>query len=119
MRAANPIFYFLSPIFRLASAISMDELIIQAGRSGGGYWRELWHYRELFYFLAWRDILVRYKQTVIGIGWAVVRALLTMVVLTVVFSRVAKLPAPAGVPYGLLVMAGMLPWQFFATALGE
>ena len=74
---------------------------------------------SLFYFLAWRDILVRYKQTVIGIGWAVIRPFLTTVVFTIVFSRIAKLPAPGAVPYALLVMGAMLPWQFFATALSE
>ena len=95
------------------------ELIIEAGRAERQYWRDLWRYRELFYFLAWRDILVRYKQTVVGIAWAVIRPFLTMVVFTVVFSRIAKLPAPGAAPYALLVMAGMLPWQFFATALTE
>src|SRR5881396_3004793 len=97
----------------------MDELIIEAGRAERNYWRDLWRYRELFYFLAWRDILVRYKQTVIGIAWALVRPFLTMVVFTFVFSKVAKLPAPASVPYALLVFAAMLPWQFFSTALSE
>lgn len=97
----------------------MHELIIEPGRAEKNYWRDLWRYRELFYFLAWRDILVRYKQTVIGIAWAVIRPFLTTVVFTVVFSRIAKLPAPATVPYALLVMAAMLPWQFFATSLGE
>ena len=79
----------------------------------------MWQYRELFYFLAWRDILVRYKQTIIGIAWAVIRPLLTTIVFTFVFSRVAKLTAPGAVPYALLVMAAMLPWQFFSTALSE
>lgn len=97
----------------------MARLIIEAGRTEQQYWRDLWRYRELFYFLAWRDILVRYKQTVIGVAWALVRPFLTMVVFTFVFSRVAKLPAPNAVPYGLLVMAGMLPWQFFSTSLSE
>jgi lipopolysaccharide transport system permease protein len=97
----------------------MTELIIEAGRTERHYWRDLWRYRELFYFLAWRDILVRYKQTVIGIAWAVIRPFLTTVVLTVVFSRFAKLSAPAAVPYALLVMAATLPWQFFATSLSE
>ena len=95
------------------------ELLIEPGRTERNYWRDLWHYRELFYFLAWRDILVRYKQTVIGIAWAVVRPLLTMIVFTFVFSRVAKLKAPGEVPYALLVLAAMLPWQFFSTALSE
>jgi len=95
------------------------ELLIEPGRAGKNYWRDLWRYRELFYFLAWRDILVRYKQTVIGIAWAVVRPLLTTLVFTVVFSKIAKLPAPDGVPYTLMVMAAMLPWQFFATSMSE
>ena len=97
----------------------MQELIIEAGRSERQYWRDLWRYRELFYFLAWRDILVRYKQTVIGVAWAVVRPFLTMLVFTFVFSKIAKLPAPSDVPYALLVFAAMLPWQFFSTALSE
>ena len=95
------------------------ELIISPGRAEKNYWRDLWRYRELFYFLAWRDILVRYKQTVIGVAWAVIRPFLTMVIFTVIFSRIAKLPAPGSVPYALLVMAGMLPWQFFSTSLSE
>ena len=94
----------------------MHELVIEPGRAEKDYWRDLWRYRELFYFLAWRDILVRYKQTVIGIAWAVVRPLLTTVVFTFVFNRVAKLSAPGTIPYALLVMAAMLPWQFFSTS---
>src|ERR1700735_4459788 len=97
----------------------MSELIIEAGRTEKNYWRDLWPYRELFYFLAWRDILVRYKQTVIGVLWAVIRPFLTTVVFTLVFSRIAGLKAPGKVPYALLVMAAMLPWQFFSTALSE
>ena len=93
-------------------------LVIEAGRIEGQYWRDLWRFRELFLFLAWRDILVRYKQTVIGIAWALVRPLLTMIVFTVVFGRIAKLPSD-GVPYPLLVFAAMLPWQFFANSLAE
>src|SRR5436190_2408640 len=96
-----------------------QEIVIEAGRSEANYWRDLWRYRELFYFLAWRDILVRYKQTVIGIAWAVIRPLLTTIVLTIVFSRVAHLSAPGAAPYTLLVLAAMLPWQFFSTALSE
>ena len=94
------------------------ELIIEAGRTERQYWQDLWCYRELFYFLAWRDILVRYKQTVIGIVWALIRPLLTMIVFTIVFGNLAKLPAN-GVPYPILVFAAMLPWQFFANALSE
>lgn len=94
------------------------ELTIEAGRTESQYWKDIWRYRELFYFLAWRDILVRYKQTAIGIGWALIRPFLTMVVFTVVFGTLAKLPS-GGVPYPILVFAAMLPWQFFATALSE
>lgn len=95
------------------------DLWIEAGRTEKNYWRDLWRYRELFYFLAWRDILVRYKQTAIGVAWALVRPFLTMVVFTFVFNRVAGLRSPESVPYPLLVFSAMLPWQFFATALGE
>jgi lipopolysaccharide transport system permease protein len=94
------------------------ELIIEAGRTESQYWKDLWRYRELFYFLAWRDILVRYKQTAIGIAWALIRPFLTMVVFTVVFGNLAKLPSE-GAPYPILVFAAMLPWQFFANALSE
>jgi len=96
----------------------MNEIHIEAGRAERQYWRDLWRYRELFYFLAWRDILVRYKQTVIGIGWAVIRPLLTMLVLTFLFHKLAKMPSN-GVPYPILVFCGMLPWNFFATAFSE
>jgi lipopolysaccharide transport system permease protein len=95
-----------------------QELIIEAGRTEREYWKDLWRYRELFYFLAWRDILIRYKQTVVGLSWSVIRPLLTMIVLTVVFGGLAKLPS-GGVPYPILVFCGMLPWQFFSTALAE
>ena len=95
-----------------------QELVIEAGRTEKQYWKDLWRYRELFYFLAWRDILVRYKQTAIGMAWALIRPFLTMVVFTVVFGNIAKLPSE-GVPYPILVFAGMLPWQFFSTALSE
>ncbi|MBD2124684.1 ABC transporter permease [Trichocoleus sp. FACHB-262] len=94
------------------------ELIIEAGRTESQYWKDLWRYRELFYFLAWRDILVRYKQTVIGIAWALIRPFLTMIVFTIVFGNLAKLPS-GGAPYPILVFAAMLPWQFFASALAE
>jgi lipopolysaccharide transport system permease protein len=97
----------------------MADLIIEAGRAEKNYWRDLWRFRELFYFLAWRDILVRYKQTVMGVAWAVIRPLLTMIVLTVTFSKIARLSAPGSVPYSLLVMAGILPWQFFANSMSE
>ncbi|MFB2936499.1 ABC transporter permease [Aerosakkonemataceae cyanobacterium BLCC-F154] len=92
------------------------ELIIEAGRTEKQYWKDLWGYRELFYFLAWRDILVRYKQTAIGIAWALIQPFLTMIVFTIVFGQLAKLPNQ-GVPYPILVFAAMLPWQFFANSL--
>ena len=95
-----------------------QKLIIEAGRTESQYWKDLWHYRELFYFLAWRDILVRYKQTVIGIAWALLRPFLSMVVLTIVFGKIAKLPSE-GAPYPILVFAAMLPWQFFANSLSS
>jgi lipopolysaccharide transport system permease protein len=94
------------------------EIIIEAGRTEGQYWKDLYRYRELFYFLSWRDILVRYKQTVIGIAWAVIRPFLTMVVFTIVFGKLAKLPSE-GAPYPILVFSAVLPWQFFANALSE
>jgi lipopolysaccharide transport system permease protein len=95
------------------------ELVIEAGRTERQYWQDLWRYRELFYFLAWRDILVRYKQTAIGIAWALIRPFLTMVVFTVVFGQLAKLPSEGGAPYPILVFSAMLPWQFFANSLSE
>lgn len=97
---------------------SAGELVIEAGRTERHYWKDLWRYRELFYFLAWRDILVRYKQTAIGIAWAVMRPLLTTVIFVFVFGKVAKLPSE-GVPYPILVFAALLPWQFFANAFAE
>lgn len=100
------------------SELSKAEIIIEPGRGFEQYWRDLWHYRELFYFLAWRDVLVRYKQTVIGIAWSVIRPILTMVVFTVVFGKLAKLPSE-GVPYPILVFTAMLPWQFFSNSLSE
>jgi len=96
----------------------VQELLIEAGRAERQYWKDFWRYRELLYFLAWRDILVRYKQTVVGVTWAVIRPFLTMVVLTIVFGRLANMPS-GGVPYPILVFCGMLPWQFFATAVSE
>ena len=98
--------------------MSSNLLVIEAGRTEREYWKDLWRYRELFYFLVWRDILVRYKQTAIGVAWSVLRPLLTMLVFTVVFGRWAKLPA-YGVPYPLLVLAGMLPWQLFSSSMQE
>ena len=94
------------------------DLVIEAGRTERHYWMDLWRYRELFYFLAWRDILVRYKQTVIGIAWALIRPVLAMLVLTVVFGKLARLPS-GNFPYPILVFCGLLPWQFFSSSLSE
>lgn len=93
-------------------------MIIEAGRTERHYWRDLWRYRELFYFLAWRDVLVRYKQTAIGFLWAFLRPFLTMIVLVIVFGKLAKLPSE-GIPYPILVYAALLPWQFFSNAFTE
>ncbi len=98
--------------------VETHEIIIEAGRTEGQYWKDIWRFRELFYFLAWRDLLVRYKQTAIGVAWAFVRPFLTMVVFTLLFGKIAKLPSQ-GVPYPLLVFAGILPWQLFANAVAE
>lgn len=95
------------------------EVILEPGRADQNYWRDLWRYRELFHVLAWRDVAVRYKQTAVGIVWAVVRPLLTMVVFTIIFGRIAGLPSEAGAPYPLMVFTGMLPWTFFAAALSD
>lgn len=92
-------------------------LIIEPGRAERHYWRDLWLYRELFFVLAWRDVSVRYKQTVIGLAWALIQPLLTMVVFTIIFGKVAKLPSEGATPYALMVYAGLLPWQLFSTAL--
>lgn len=98
--------------------MSSARLIIEAGKGEQRYWADLWQYRELFYFLSWRDVLVRYKQTVVGVVWALLRPILTTVVFAFVFGRLAKMPSD-GLPYVVLVFAGMLPWQFFASALTE
>ena len=99
--------------------IEMPELVLEAGRAELNYWRDLWRYRELFKVLAWRDISVRYKQTLIGVAWAVIRPFLTMVVFTIAFGKLAKLPSDGTAPYALLVFAGMLPWTFFSNALTD
>jgi len=99
--------------------MAIDELILEPGRAERHYWRDLWAYRELFAILAWRDVAVRYKQTVIGVAWAVVRPLLTTLIFTVVFGRIARLPSVGGAPYPVMVFAGMLPWFLFSTILSE
>ncbi len=98
---------------------SKPELIIEAGQTEQQYWKDLWRYRELFYFLSWRDILVRYKQTAIGMLWALIRPFLTMIVFSVIFGNLAKLPSEGTAPYPILVFAALLPWQFFSSALSE
>jgi len=95
-----------------------EEVVIDAGQARGRYLHDLWRYRELFVFLAWRDLLVRYKQTVVGVSWAVIRPLLAMIILSLVFGRLGKMPS-GGVPYPLLVFCGLLPWQLFSTALAD
>jgi lipopolysaccharide transport system permease protein len=103
-----------------SSADSQEAvLVIEPGLTEKNYWSDLWRYRELFLILAWRDITVRYKQTLIGILWAVIRPLLTMVVFTVIFGRIAKLPSDGQAPYALMVFAAMLPWSLFSNALSE
>ena len=96
-----------------------DVIVIEAGRSERHYWLDLWRYRELFRVLAWRDLSVRYKQTVIGVLWALIRPFLTMLVFTVIFGRIAKLPTDGNAPYALMVFAGILPWTLFSNGLSE
>jgi lipopolysaccharide transport system permease protein len=98
--------------------MQIDELIIDAGRTERNYWKDVWRYRELFYFLAWRDVLVRYKQTAIGIAWAMIRPLLITLAFVFVFGKLAKLPSD-GAPYPIFVFTALLPWQFFANAFAE
>ena len=95
------------------------RLVLEAGQAESHYWRDLWHYRELFAILAWRDVSVRYKQTAIGLAWAVIRPILTALIFTVLFGRVAQLPSEGAAPYSLMVFAGMLPWFLFSNILIE
>src|SRR5271157_1868792 len=92
-----------------------EEILIAAGKQGIIHWRDLWEYRELFFFLAWKDILVRYKQTIFGVAWAIIQPLFTMVILTVIFQNLAQLPSIPNVPYPILVYSGLLPWMLFAN----
>jgi len=98
---------------------SQEWLVLEPNRIEKEYWKDLWRYRELFAILAWRDIAVRYKQTFIGVAWALIRPFLTMIVFTVIFGKLAKLPSDGDAPYAILVFAAMLPWQFFSTALSN
>jgi lipopolysaccharide transport system permease protein len=102
-----------------ATDTATEELIIEHGRSEKNYWQDLWRYRELFYILSWRDIKVRYKQTVVGAAWGLIRPVLTTVIFTIIFNRVAKLSSPGTAPYALMVFVGMMVWQFFSNALSE
>ena len=102
----------------LQSTASTDTIIIEGGRTNWAYWTDLWRYRELWFILAWRDVTVRYKQTIIGVAWALIRPLITMLILVLVFGKIAKLPS-GGVPYPLLVLPGMLAWQLFAAGLSS
>lgn len=97
----------------------IQEVIIEPGRSEKNYWSDIWRYRELFYILSWRDIKVRYKQTVIGALWSIIRPLLTTIIFTFIFSRVAGIKYPGNAPYAIMVFAGMLAWQFFSNSLSE
>ncbi|HZT88958.1 MAG TPA: ABC transporter permease [Stellaceae bacterium] len=101
------------------TAADPQVLVIDTGRSGRYYWRDVWAYRELFATLAWRDVVVRYRQTIVGVAWAVLRPFLAMVVFTIVFGRLAQLPSAAGAPYPIMVFAGLLPWFLFAAILGD
>lgn len=91
-------------------------MLIAAGRGESNYWRDIWRYRELMGFLAWRDVAVRYKQSVLGAGWAIFQPAVTLAVFTFIFGKLAQMPS-GDVPYPLLVMAGLLPWQLFANTL--
>ena len=98
--------------------VSKTTLVIQNGISAKDYWSDVWHHRELLFFLVWRDILVRYKQTVIGVSWVLIRPLITMIILSTVFGRLANLPSGEA-PYTILVFTGLLPWFFFSNALSD
>ena len=96
-----------------------DVIVIEAGRRERNYWLDLWRYRELFRVLAWRDLSVRYKQTVIGVLWALIRPFLTMLVFTIIFGQIARLPSDGTAPYPLMVLAAILPWTLFSSGLSE
>jgi lipopolysaccharide transport system permease protein len=96
----------------------MSRLVIRAGQTERQYWHDLWNFRELFYVLAWRDVSVKYKQTVLGVLWAIIQPIIATVIFTFLGSRLAKLPSD-GIPYALLTMSGTIPWQFFSAALSN
>jgi lipopolysaccharide transport system permease protein len=109
----------ISSVMKQQKSSIARVLVIEPGRAERHYWRELWQYRELFRVLAWRDVTVRYKQTVIGAAWAIIRPFLTMVVFTVIFGKLANLPSEGTAPYAIMVFAGMLPWTFFSSSLAD
>jgi len=113
----EPVTLSIEPLKQNASPA--PTLILEQGRAERHYWRDLWAYRELFAVLAWRDVAVRYKQTVIGVVWALLRPFLTMLIFTIVFSRLAKLPTEGNAPYPIMVFAGMLPWYLFSSILSD
>jgi lipopolysaccharide transport system permease protein len=105
---------------KLSAAETEDfDLWLEAGRTEKHYWLDLWRYRELFAILAWRDVAIRYKQTVAGAAWAIVQPFFSMVIMTVIFGKVAGLPSVGAAPYAIMVFAAMLPWQFFANSLSS
>jgi len=101
----------------MSSSEQNFDLWLEAGRTEKHYWKDLWRYRELFAILAWRDVAIRYKQTVVGAAWGLLQPFLTMIIMTVIFGKVAGLPSEGTTPYAIMVFAAMLPWQFFANAL--
>jgi lipopolysaccharide transport system permease protein len=105
-----------------AGGVVAQSLPVRVYRKRRGWipldWRELWEFRELLFFLTWRDVMVRYKQTALGAAWAVLQPALTMVIFTLIFGRLAKLPSD-GFPYPIFVYAGLLPWTFFANAVSQ
>ena len=94
-------------------------LVIEPGRLERNYWGDLWRYRDLLLILAWRDVAVRYKQTAVGVAWALVRPFMTMLVFTMVFGRLAGLPSDGQAPYAVMVFTGMLPWFLISGAVTE
>ncbi len=94
-----------------------EEIIIKAGKSSLHYWREVWRQKDLFWILGKRDVMVRYKQSVLGISWAVIRTLLTTLVMVFAFGKIAKLGQESSIPYALVVIPGVIIWLFFSQCL--
>ena len=109
----------MSPHLSFPAPVNSPTLVIEAGLAERHYWRDLWRYRELFLVLAWRDVSVRYKQTVIGLAWVMLQPLASAAVFTIIFGKVAKLPSLAGVPYAVMVFAALLPWQLMSGAVNN